>query len=254
MTEFMYPTEVIQLPSQGKYYPEGHPLRENGGKLDVKYMTAKEEDILTSTNLIANGTVVDKLLDSLVIHKGVKHTDLTTGDANAVLIASRVLAFGKDYPITVTCGKCNKTTDHIVDLSKLQAPDEVLEAGDTGHHTFKTPTGLEVSIKSLTRGEEIRIEKDNKAIEEKMGMGFSNEVTSRLKAIVVSINGVTDKNELFKMIDNLVIRDSKFIRKEFDKVNPSVDMTTEVDCEHCGAGIKGGIPIGINFLWPDAEL
>ena len=101
MANFTFPTEVIQLPSRGKFYPEGHPLRENGGKLDVKYMTAKEEDILTSSNLIANGTVVDKLMESLVVHEGVSYRDLTTGDANAVLMASRVLAYGKDYPVQI---------------------------------------------------------------------------------------------------------------------------------------------------------
>jgi hypothetical protein len=254
MTDLMYPTEVIQLPSQGKFYPEGHPLRENGGKLDVKYMTAKEEDILTSTNLIANGTVVDKLMESLVVHEGVDYKDLTTGDANAVLMASRVLAYGKDYPVTVTCGQCKENTDTVIDLSQLETPDELVDVDDNGHYSFKTPKGLEVTIKTLTRGEEMKVEKDNKAIEAKVGKGFTHEVTSRLKSIIVSINGVTDRQELSNMIDNLVIMDSKFIREEFNKVNPSVDMTIEVDCNSCGHTIKGAIPIGIDFLWPDAQL
>ena len=99
MSDLMYPVETINLPSEGRYYPEGHPLRENSGQLEMKYMTAKEEDILTSTNLIQNGTVIDRLLDSLIIHEGVKASDLTTGDINAILIASRVLAYGKDYEI-----------------------------------------------------------------------------------------------------------------------------------------------------------
>ena len=99
MSDLMYPVEIINLPSGGKYYPEGHPLRETSGQLELKYMTAKEEDILTSTNLIQNGTVIDELLKSLIVHKGVKSADLTTGDINAILIASRVLAYGKDYEI-----------------------------------------------------------------------------------------------------------------------------------------------------------
>lgn len=253
MTEFMYPTEVIQLPSQGKIYPEGHPLRENGGKLDVKYMTAKEEDILTNTNLISNGTVVDVLMNSLVIHEGIKAKDLSTGDLNAVLLASRVLAYGKDYPVEVTCGKCETKVEHNVDLSQLETPDEIVDTDNQGHYTFKTPSGLEVSVKTLTRSEEISIEKDIKAIQSKLG-GQSTEVTSRLKKTIVSINGVTDKTELSNMIDNLVVRDSKFIREEFNKVNPSVDMSLEIECTSCGHIIKGGVPIGINFLWPDSRV
>lgn len=250
MTEFMYPTEVIQLPSQGKYYPEGHPLRENGGKLDVKYMTAKEEDILTSTNLIANGTVVDKLLDSLVIHKGVKHTDLTTGDANAVLLASRILAYGKDYPVVVNCTKCNKEIEHTVDLTKLEFPDKLEQSDSQGCISFETPTGLQVKIKPMTRGQEIKVEKDIKAIQDKLKKEYASEVTSRLKEIIVSINGNEKKSDLSTQIDNLIIKDTKFIREQIDKSNPSVDMTLEVTCD-CGHTTKGDIPIGINFLWPE---
>lgn len=254
MTDFMFPTEVIQLPSQGKVYPEGHPLRENGGKLDVKYMTAKEEDILTNTNLIQSGTVVDKLLDSLVIHKGVKHVDLTTGDVNAVLMASRVLAYGKDYPIEVLCISCGTNGQHTIDLSQLQVPDEVIDTDEKGHHSFVTETGLNVTIRMLTRGDEMQIEKNNQVLDKKLGIGSGNEVTSRLKKIIVSINGVAEKNQLSKIIDNLIIKDSKFIRSEFEKINPSIDMTTETTCEQCGHVTKGGIPLGINFLWPDSGL
>ena len=252
MTEFMYPTEVIQLPSQGKIYPEGHPLRENGGKLDVKYMTAKEEDILTNTNLISNGTVVDVLMNSLVIHEGIKAKDLSTGDLNAVLLASRVLAYGKEYPVEISCGKCDTKIDHNIDLSTLQIPEEVVDTNSEGHYSFSTPSGLDVVVKTLTRKEEMQLEKDVKAVESKLGT--SSMVTSRLKKIIVSINGVTDKNELSNMVDNLVIRDTKFIRKEFDNINPSVDMSLETECTNCGHVITGGVPIGINFLWPDAEL
>ena len=254
MTDFMFPTEVIQLPSQGKFYPAEHPLRENGGKLNVKYMTAKEEDILTNTNLIQNGTVLDRLMDSLVIHEGVKFTDLTVGDTTAVLMASRILAFGKDYPIQVLCTKCQTTSEHTVDLSELEYPEEVIDVDQNGHHSFVTETGLNVTIQGLTRGEEMRLERSVKVVGNKLGTAAVNEVTSRLKAIIVSINDVTDKNQLSTMVENLIIKDSKFIRDEFEKINPTVDMTTETTCDECGHVTKGGIPIGINFLWPDARL
>ena len=254
MSELMYPVETINLPSEGKYYPKGHPLRENGGQLELKYMTAKEEDILTSTNLIQNGTVIDKLLESLVVHEGVKAVDLTTGDVNAVLLASRVLAYGKDYDVQFQCESCEENIAVSVDLTQLESPDDLLDADEDGHCHFTTDNGLEIVIKPLLRGEELSIERNNKVVDTKYNKKVSSEVTSRLKNIIVSINGETDKNTLATMVDNLVIKDTKKVREEFTKINPSIDMTMEVFCEECDHTMKGAVPIGLDFFWPDIEL
>ena len=118
MSDYSFPVESIDLPSGGKFYPEGHPLR--SGKIGVKYMTAKEEDILTSTNLIKKGTVLDKLMESLIVTKGVKPEDLLLGDLNAVMVAARILAYGKDYNVQLGCSSCGKRSDYAIDLSALQ--------------------------------------------------------------------------------------------------------------------------------------
>lgn len=252
MSKYRFPTEVIQLPSQGKVYPEGHPLRENGGKLDVKYMTAKEEDILTNTNLLTSGLVIDKLLESLVIHDGVSYADLSTGDLNAVLMASRILAYGKEYSVILTCGKCKQSSEHIIDLSELETPDEVVDTDENGCYEIETPTGLKIVLKTMTRGEEKKIEKALEKMESVVA-GSTGEVTARLKKVIVSINGVTDKTELSTMVDNLIVRDSKYVRDQFQKINPSVDMSVSVPCS-CGHDIEGDLPIGVTFLWPDARV
>lgn len=251
MSDLLYPVETINLPSGGKYYPKGHPLRENGGQLEVKYMTAKEEDILTSTNLIQNGTVLDRLLDSIVVHEGVKPTDLTTGDVNAVLIAARVLAYGKDYNVQVPCSGCGTTVNHDIDLTQLESPDDLVEVDEDGHHHFTTDTGLDIVIRSLTRGDEITLLSNNKIMETKYNKRISSAITSRLKTIIVSINGETDKNILMNMVDNLVIKDSRRIRDELVKINPSVDMQMEVTCQSCDEITRGGMPIEANFFWPE---
>jgi hypothetical protein len=216
-------------------------------------MTAKEEDILTSTNLIQNGTVMDRLLDSLVVHEGVRPVDLTTGDLNAVVIAARVLAYGKDYEVEIDCGECDAKIDHVVDLSQLESTDAEIEVDDNAYHHFTTDTGLEVVIRPLNRGDELDIEKTDKILRKKYNKR-STIITSRLKSIIVSINGETDKNILASMVENLVVKDSKKIRVEFEKINPSVDMTMEAVCEECGHVMKGGMPIGVNFFWPDIEV
>ncbi len=143
MSEYSFPVESIELPSGGKFYPEGHPLR--SGKIDVKYMTAREEDILTSTNLIKKGTVLDKLMESLIVTKGVKPDDMLTGDLNAVMIAARILAYGKDYPVELLCTSCGEKFQHVIDLTAL----ETIAAGDlseNGEHKVTLPTGVVVTF------------------------------------------------------------------------------------------------------------
>ena len=254
MNELMYPVEIINLPSGGKYYPKGHPLRENGGQLEVKYMTAKEEDILTSTNLIANGTVMDRLLESIVVHTGVNPIELTTGDVNAVLVAARVLAYGKDYEVSITCEVCEESVDTVVDLSQLEGPDDLIEVDEDGHHHFTTDSGLDIVIRSMTRADERDAEKNEKILQTKYNKKVSGIITSRLKLIIVSINGETDKNVLASMIDNLVVKDSQKIRREFNNINPTIDMTMEVTCGECDHTMKGAIPIGVDFFWPEIEI
>jgi len=97
MAEVKFPTEVVDLPSQGLLYPKDSPL--SSGTIEIKYMTAREEDILTSANLIKKGIVIDKLLEALIIDKSIKLDDMLLGDKNAILIASRILAYGKDYEV-----------------------------------------------------------------------------------------------------------------------------------------------------------
>ena len=89
--ESKYPTETIDLPSGGKLYPQDSPL--SSGKIEIKYMTAKEEDILTSANLIKKGVVIDRLLDSIIVTEGVGIDDLILGDKNAIMVAARILAY-----------------------------------------------------------------------------------------------------------------------------------------------------------------
>ena len=100
--DFISPTEHVELPSQGKGYPQGHPLH---GKetIEIKYMTAKEEDILSSRNLLKKGLAIERLIQSVICDKNVQAKDLLVGDRNAILIAARRSAYGNIYSIKVTC-------------------------------------------------------------------------------------------------------------------------------------------------------
>jgi len=115
--KYAFPTEVLALPSKGLLYPKEHPL--SSGQIDVKYMTAKEEDILTSSNLIEKGLVIDRLLESVIADPKIKLDDLLIGDKNALMVGTRVLGYGKDYVVTMEDPDTSLEVEHSFDLTKL---------------------------------------------------------------------------------------------------------------------------------------
>jgi hypothetical protein len=250
MAEFSFPTETIDLPSGGKLYPEGHPLRT--GTIDIYYMTAKHEDILTSTNLIQKGVVLDKLMDALIATKGVTTDDLLIGDMNAVMVASRILAYGKDYPIQLTCGECKVKFDHTVNLAELSMihPDT---PDTTNEHTFELPTGITVTFKLLTRGDEKAIEQEVNALK-KFNNSISGDTSTRLKYIITSVDGNRDQKVIRQFTDAMIIRDVRALRERIKEVNPDVNFELSVDCTECGYANQVRMPFGVNFFWPDARI
>jgi hypothetical protein len=250
MAEFNFPTETIDLPSEGKLYPEGSPLRK--GTIDIFYMTAKHEDILTSTNLIQKGTVLDKLMDALIATKGVTTDDLLIGDMNAVMVASRILAYGKDYPIQLTCTECKVKFDHVVNLSELKmVQPEVQE--DTNEHTFKLPTGITVTFKLLTRGDEKAIEQEVSSLK-KFNNNISGDASTRLKYLITSVDGNREQKVIRQFAEAMIIRDVRALREHIKKVSPDVNFDLQVECTECGHTNTGRMPFGVNFFWPDARV
>ena len=241
MEENKFPTETIELPSKGLVYLPGHHLR--AGKVEMKYMTAKEEDILTNQNYIKKGIVLDKLLDSLVMGKfDIK--ELVTGDKNALLIASRILGYGKDY--TFSYGD----TEHTVDLSKLDNKtfDET-KVTPKGTFMFTLPaTGTKVEFKLLS-------DKDNEIIEQeiesmkKLNKDSSSEITTRLKYQIVSVEGDADRNNIRTVAEQMLAQDSRALRKYIKDVSPDINLTYKMDAKDGGENID--IPISLSFFWPD---
>lgn len=247
MAEYNFPTETIDLPSQGKLYASDSPLA--SGKIDVKYMTAKEEDILTSTNLIAKGTVVDKLMESLIVTKGIKPDDLFIGDLNAVMVASRILAYGKDYPIELTCGDCGHKFTHTVDLSTLEmvSPEQ---ASVNGEYELVLPTGVNITFKLLTRGDERAVRAEVDALK-KVNGSIEGDTAVRLKYMLTSVNGNRDRKVVREFADAMIIRDIRALREQVKKVSPDVNFDLNVTCQQCDIDMKVRMPFGPTFLWPD---
>lgn len=241
-SQFKLPTETVELPSKGLLYPEDSAL--SSGTIEMKYMTAKEEDILTNQNFINNGTVIDKLLKSLIITEGVKYDEILIGDKNAIMVAARILAYGKDYTFKVLG---EETT---VDLSTLENKDVdySLFKDKINDFSFKLPnTDATVTIKLLTHKDEQLIDREMKG-NKKINKNSSTFTTSRLKYIITSINGSRETKDIRNFVDNyLLAKDARAIRKYHAEITPDVEMTYERD----GREGVAEIPIGINFFWPD---
>lgn len=246
------PTEVISLPSKGRFYPEGHPLR--SGQIEMKYMTAKEEDILASQNLIKQGVVIDKLLQSLIVTK-INYNDLLTVDKNAIFIAARILAYGEDYEVEITCPACGEKHKHTIDLQQFEEKEIDWEGFDDGsiYHKFTLPAcKKELTLKMLTHGDEKRIEEMAKVNKKKAKIsGIDRELTSRLKRVIVSVDGESDEAYIDKFVDNMLSRDSLALRKHLKECTPDVDTTIYYECGSCGHEVTNmQLPIDVGFFWP----
>lgn len=251
-TPSIVPTEVIELPSKGWFYPEGHPLSE--GKIEMKYMTAKEEDILSSQNLIKQGVVIDKLLQALIVTK-INYNDLLTVDKNAIFIAARILAYGKDYEVEIACPSCGEKSKHSIDLGEFDDKginwDGFVKGQTT--HTFELPIGKnKLTLKFLTHGDEKKIEEAVKGYKKLSKVsGIDPELSTRLKHIIIAVDGNEDKGVINKFVDSMLSRDSLELRKYLKEVTPDIDTTFGFECPHCQfEQEKMALPIGVGFFWP----
>lgn len=246
------PTEIIELPSKGYFYPEGHPLAE--GKIEIKYMTAKEEDILSSATLIKQGVVIDKLLQSLVVTK-VKYDDLLLMDKNAIFIAARVLAYGNAYQVEIACPSCeSKQTDYI-DLSSFEEKSINWSQFTKGKTTFDFPlpiTKKTLTLKFLTHGDDKVINENLKAAKKMSKLtGVDPELTTRLRQMIVAVDGNTDPAEIFKFSQSMLSRDSLALREYLKQITPEIDTTFGYECDNCGhTNHKMAVPITVSFFWP----
>jgi len=246
MSEHKFPTEVIDLPSQGKVYPKDSPLAD--GKVELKYMTTREEDILMSENLIKKGLVIDKLLDSLIVSKGVKADDLILGDKNAVLVAGRILAYGPEYTVEVTNpNDLNQTEKHTFDLSQcpFRGLSDNINYSDNSFE-FKTPVGKNtIKFKLLTGKEEKLIEKD---LEQSKKFGYNTEISTRLRYSILEVDGDSNLETITAFSQNMLARDSMALRNYIQEISPDIDLTSEIEIG--GETVSVSIPLTVEFFWP----
>ena len=250
-TKLTFPTEIVKLPSKGAVYSLDNPL--SSGEVEMKYMTAKEEDILTNINYIKNNSVLERLLNSLLISK-VNVDDLIVEDRDALLLAARVLGYGKDYSFKFINPTNNNEEEVTVDLSNLKEKEfnqDLLTQPNKNefNYTFSS-SGNKITFKLLTAKDEKEIDKELQGLK-KISPIANPEITTRLKYMITSINGDESKNAIREFVDNyLLATDSREFRKYIKETSPGIDMRFDYESEnYTEEGID--IPMTLNFFWPE---
>jgi hypothetical protein len=244
----MFPTEEVTLPSKGLIYPPENPLSK--GVVEMKYMTAREEDILTNDSYIKKGIVIDKLLQSLIVTP-IDYDDLIVGDKNAIMVAARVLGYGKDY--TFKIGDEEYTVD-LTSVEDIELKEENLIEKGRNEFEFTLPTTQKtITFKILTHGDEKKIQQELQGL--KKATQTKTEVTTRLKHMILSVDGDTERKTIREFVDNqLLARDARALRERIGKIQPDVNLIFDLENENGDVKEGVNIPIGITFFWPDAEL
>ena len=244
MAEFKVPTETVTLPSKGLLYSKESLLAK--GEIEMKYMTAAHEDILTNANYIKNGTVIDKLLQALIV-TNINYSDLLVGDKNVILIAARILGYGRDYTISHNGKEIN------IDLTKLKEKEinySLFEKG-INEFTFNLPKSENVvTFKLLTHGDEQKIDAEIKGMQ-KIKPDSNPEMSTRMKYLITSVNGKRDQKDIREFVDNyLLAPDARALRQYYAQISPDIELKYYPEDEnYMGEGID--ILIGLNFFWPD---
>ena len=252
---FIAPTEMVDLPSEGKFYKEGHPLH-GQAQIEIRFMTAKEEDILLNESYIKNAIVLDKLLQSLIINKKVHVNDLLVGDKNALIVASRITGYGAEYETRVSCPKCGTAGKFTFDLNDADVyagevdESEVTPTDDPDVFSVVTPLSkLPVEIRLMTGADEKSLAqmfqgKNKKKMQNKL-------MTAQLKRLVVSVDGHDHPQMVSTFAEGCPARVSRYIRQMIKKITPNIDLTQDYECDSCSHFERMEVPFNGDFFWPD---
>tara|TARA_Y100000593_G_scaffold93553_1_gene188831 strand:- start:3247 stop:3996 length:750 start_codon:yes stop_codon:yes gene_type:complete len=242
-----FPSEIVTLPSKGLLYPKDSPLSK--GTIEMKYMTAREEDILTNQNLIEKGTVIDSLLKSLIVTP-IDYNLLLTGDKNAILVAARVLGYGKDYSFDYKGETIN------IDLTTLEDKelDESIVIDGKNEFNFTLPhSEVQITFKLLTHGDEQKLQQELEGLK-RINKDTYGEYTTRMKHTITAVNNNSDMKVIREFVDNkLLAIDSRALRNHMKEIQPDINLSFDHE-DNRGNITKISVPIGLDFFWPDVEL
>lgn len=255
---FVVPTEFVKLPSKGRFYHEDSPL--NGvTELEVKAVTAAEEDILVNEDYIQQGIVFDRLLDSILVTSNVRSSDLIDCDKMAVLLSARKTGYGDIVEVNTSCDSCGHkyvadiSLQSILDNSQNSTTTDLIEGDweyskDSETFSFDLPvTSLNVQIKILSKVDNETLEQTKKQ-RERVNLPF-NETVEFLRLAIVSVNGIVDPTSINKLVEVLPAADARKIRVVHNLNVPKLNMAQEFTCPSCNSKQKEEVPFSLGWFW-----
>ena len=253
---FVVPTEFVELPSGGRFYPEGHPLR-GEDSIEIRQMTAKEEDILTSKALLKKGVALDRVIKNIIVDKRIDPDSLIVGDRNAIIIAMRVSGYGNVYETQVSCPGCGTQQEYAFDLNDAHVyqgedvEDLNVTVNENGTFSTRLPrTELDVVFKLLTGRHEKTFVAGMEADRKRKNYAERN-ITRQLAAMLVSVDGDSSQEAIKYLVENLPAMDSRQLRLSYRLATPNIDLTQHFECSECDHEQNMEVPLSADFFWPD---
>ena len=252
---FVVPTEFVELPSGGKFYPPTHPLH-NQDSIEIKQMTAKEEDMLTSRTLLKKGVALDRVIRNVIVDRKIDPDSLLIGDKNAIIVATRVSGYGNDYSTSVNCPACGETQRYEFDLNdaNIYTGDDYEELGATpnedGTFNLTLPrTQVDVTLRLLT-GRDEKALADGIEMDRKSKKG-EKTITRQLTHIISAVDGDTSRESIQYLIENAPAMDTRQLRLVYRAIAPNLDLTQDFECSECDHTQEMEVPLTADFFWPD---
>lgn len=252
---FVVPTEFVELPSKGRFYPEDHPLH-GEESLEIKQMTAKEEDMLTSATLLRKGVALDRVIRSLIVDKRINPDNLLVGDRNAIILCARVSGYGNQYDTKVSCPSCGTTTEYSFDLNEASvytgtdlADRDIIDNQNGTFDVVLPRTNVTATFRLLTGADEKNF--TNAVQADRKKKSYEKNVTRQLSNMVVAVNNDDSAEAIQYLIDNIPSIDSRSLRLAYRTASPNVDLTQYYVCDECNYEADMEVPLSADFFWPD---
>ena len=253
MAGFSVPRDYVMLPSKGRIYPPDSPLH-NLEEIEVRHLTAADEDILTSRALLRSGKAIDTMLSNVLLNKSININDFISGDKNAILTFLRITGYGPDYDVEVDCPECNETIKHQFDLTKLTMRFLDVDPISAGQNRFEfiLPSGIRIEFKLLNSAEDQKIADEQEKLKRTTNSPLEKNVTTKYKHQIVSVDNKDDQTFINNFVDTMNLRDSRAFRTYLEEVEPDVDMKQDFKCRMCGHSEEVEIPVTVGFFWPES--
>jgi len=253
MAGFSVPRDFVMLPSKGRIYPPDSPLH-NLEEIEVRHLTAADEDILTSRALLRTGKAIDTMLSNVLMNKSVNVSDFISGDKNAILTFLRITGYGPEYDVEIDCPGCNESIKHQFDLTKLTMRFLDVDPMGAGENRFEfvLPSGVHIEFKLLNSAEDQKISDEQDKLKRTTNSPLEKNITTKYKHQIISVNDKDDQTFINNFVDTMNLRDSRAFRTYLEEVEPDVDMKQDFKCRMCGHSEEVEIPVTVGFFWPES--